>query len=82
MFVIVKHIATDLSIKKENILKRFIYEDNNLVFTDKVGYHQFYTQLIFEKNNPMINIKTLLNRAETISKITSCSKVEIFDNES
>ena len=39
MFVIVKHIATDLSIKKENILKRFIYEDNNLVFTDKVGYH-------------------------------------------
>ena len=35
---------TDLSIKKENTIERFIYEDGNLIFTDKIGYPQFYTQ--------------------------------------
>ena len=50
---------TDLSIKKENSIEKFIYEDNNLFFTDKIGYPQFYTQLLFEKNNPIIRIKSL-----------------------
>ena len=77
-----KFSTTDLSIKKENILERFIYEDNNLIFTDKVGYPQFYTQLVFEKNNPMINIKTVINGEEAISKISTCSKVELFERES
>jgi len=77
-----KHKITDLSIKKENTLERFLYQDKNLIFTDKVGYPQFYTQLVFEKNNPMINIKTVINSEEAISKISTCSKVELFDKES
>ena len=73
---------TDLSIKKENVLERFLYVDKDLIFTDKVGYPQFYTQLLFKKNNPMINIKTVINGEEAISKISTCSKVEIYEKES
>jgi len=77
-----KYKITDLSIKRESTLERFIYEDKNLIFTDKIGYPQFYTQLVFEKNNLMINIKTVINGEEAISKISTCSKVEVFDKES
>ena len=77
-----KHRITDLSIKKENTLERFIYVDNNLIFTDRIGYPQFYTQLVFEKKNPMINIKTVINGEEAISKVSTCSKVELFEKES
>ena len=77
-----KHKTTDLSIKKENTLERFIYEDKNLIFTDKIGYPQFYTQLVFEKNSPMINIKTVINGEAAVSKVSTCSKVEIFEKES
>ena len=77
-----KHRITDLSIKKENTLEKFLYMDKDLIFTDKVGYPQFYTQLVFEKNNPMINIKTVINGEEAISKISTCNKVEFFEKES
>ena len=77
-----KHKITDLSIKKENVLEKFIYKDNELILTDKVGYPQFYTQLVFEKNNPIINIKTVINGEEAISKISTCKNVEIFEKES
>jgi hypothetical protein len=77
-----KHKITDLSIKKENTLDRFMYMDNDLILTDKIGYPQFYTQLVFEKNSPMINIKTVINGEEAISKISTCSKVEVFEKES
>ena len=77
-----KHKITDLSIKKENTLERFIYEDKNLILTDKIGYPQFYTQIIFEKNSPIVNIKTVINGEEAVSKISTCSKVEVFEKES
>ena len=77
-----KHKITDLSIKKENTLQRFLYIEKNLIFTDKVGYPQFYTQLVFKKNNRMINIKTVINGEEAISKISTCNKVELFEKES
>ena len=77
-----KHKITDLSIKKKNVLEKFIYKDKKLILTDKVGYPQFYTQLVFEKNNPIINIKTVINNEESLSKISVCSKIEIFENES
>ena len=77
-----KYRKTDLSIEKENTLERFLYMDKNLIFTDKVGYPQFYTQLVFEKNNPVIKIKTVINGEEAISKISTCSKVEVFEKES
>ena len=65
-----------------NVLEKFIYRDNNLILTDKVGYPQFYTQLVFEKNNPIINIKTVINDEESLSKISTCKKVEVFEKES
>ena len=77
-----KHKITDLNIKKKNSLRRFIYTDGNLIFTEKVGYPQFYTQLVFEKNNPIINIKTVINNEESLSIISTCLKVEIFEKES
>ena len=77
-----KHKRTDLSIKKENTLERFVYEDKNLIFTDRIGYPQFYTQLIFEKNNTIINIKTVINGEEAISKVSTCKNVELFEKES
>ena len=46
-----KYKSTDLSVKQENLIERFIYEDENLILTDKIGYPQFYTQLVFEKIN-------------------------------
>jgi hypothetical protein len=77
-----KYRSTDLSVKQENIIERFIYEDEGLILTDKIGYPQFYTQLIFEKNKPLIKIKTVINGDEGISKISTCNKVEVFVKES
>jgi hypothetical protein len=77
-----KHKRTDLSIKKKNTLERFVYEDKDLIFTDRVGYPQFYTQLVFEKNNPIIHIKTVINGEEAISKVSTCNNVELFEKES
>jgi hypothetical protein len=77
-----KYKKTDLSIKKKNTLERFMYKDKNLILTDKIGYPQFFTQLVFEKNSPMINIKTVINGEEAISKISTCNKVEVFEKES
>ena len=77
-----KHKMTDLSIKKENTLEKFFYEDKNLIFTDKVGYPQFYTQLVFKKNSSIINIKTVINNEESLSKISTCNKVAVYKKES
>ena len=77
-----KYRITDLSVKKKNSIERFIYKEKNLIFTDKIGYPQFYTQLIFEMNNPIIKLRTVINNEEGISKISLCDKVEIFDEES
>ena len=77
-----KYRSTDLSVKQENIIERFIYEDESLILTDKIGYPQFYTQLVFERNKPLIKIKTVINGDEGISKISTCNKVEVFVKES
>jgi hypothetical protein len=77
-----KYRTTDLSVKQENIVERFIYEDESLILTDKIGYPQFYTQLVFERNKPLIKIKTVINGDEGISKISTCDKVEVFVKES
>ena len=37
-----KHKITDLSIKKDNTLERFMYEDKNFILTDKIGYPHLY----------------------------------------
>ena len=77
-----KYRLTDLSIKKSNTYVRNIYEENGKILTHKHGYPQFYTQILFEKGKQEIYIKTVLNDEEGISKISSCKKIEKFDEES
>lgn len=77
-----KYRLTDISVKKENSLKRFIYQEDNKIFTERVGYPQFYTQLLFEKKNLNIKIKTVINNEEGLSEMSKCKKIEIFEEES
>ena len=77
-----KYKLTDLSVKKSNSYVRNIYEEDGNILTYKHGYPQFYTQILFEKGKQEIFIKTVLNDEEGISKISTCEKIEKFDNES
>ena len=77
-----KYRLTDLSIKKSNSYVRNIYEEDGKILTHKHGYPQFYTQILFEKGKQEIYIKTVLNDEEGISKISSCKKIEKYENES
>ena len=77
-----KHKLTDLSVKRKNTIERFIYNEQNKIFTDKVGYPQFYTQLLFERNNLNIKIKTVINNEAAVSQLSKCKKIEIFQGES
>ena len=77
-----KYKLTDLSVKKSNSYVRNIYEENGNILTHKHGYPQFYTQILFKKSKQEIFMKTVLNDEEGISKISTCKKVEKFENES
>ena len=77
-----KYRVTDLSVKKNNTLTKFIYQEDDKILTDKVGYPQFYTQLVFKIDNPNIMIKTVINNEETISLLSVCRKIERFQKES
>ena len=77
-----KYRITDLSVKKSNTYVRNIYEENGKILTHKHGYPQFYTQIFFEKNKPMVFLKTVLNEEEGISTVSNCKKIEKFEKES
>ena len=77
-----KYRVTDLSVKKNNTLTKFIYQEDNKILTDKVGYPQFYTQLVFKIDSPNIMIKTVINNEEAISLLSECKKIERFQKES
>ena len=77
-----KYRITALSVKKSNTYVRNIYEENGKVFTLKHGYPQFYTQILFDKEKPEIFMKSVLNDIEGISKISTCKKIEKFDQQS
>ena len=77
-----KYRITDLSVKKSNIYVRNIYEEDGKIFTLKHGYPQFYTQILFVKEKPEIFMKSVLNDIEGISKISTCKKIEKFDEQS
>ena len=74
-----KHKITDLSVKKSNTYVRNIYEEDGKILTLKHGYPQFYTQILFEKDKKEIFIKAVLNDIESISKVSTCKKIEKFD---
>ena len=77
-----KYRNTDLSVKKSNSYVRNIYEEDGKILTLKHGYPQFYTQILFEKDKQEIFIKAVLNDIESISKVSTCEKIEKFDNQS
>ena len=77
-----KYRITDLSVKKSNTYVRNIYLEDEKILTLKHGYPQFYTQILFEKDKPEIFVKAVLNDVESLSKISTCKKIEKFDQES
>ena len=77
-----KYRITDLSVKKSNSYIRNIYEEEGKILTLKHGYPQFYTQILFEKDKQEIFIKAVLNDIESISKVSTCKKIEKFDQQS
>ena len=77
-----KYKNTDLSVKKNDTIIRFIYKEGDKILTDKVGYPQFYTQLLFEIDSPNIMIKTVINNEDAISSLSQCKKIERFKKES
>jgi hypothetical protein len=71
-----KYRITDLSVKKSNTYVRNIYQEDEKILTLKHGYPQF------EKNKQDIFVKAVLNDVESISKISTCKKKEMFDQQS
>ena len=74
--------VTDLSDKKQNKIERLIYREDNKILTEKLGYPQFFTQLIFEIDSPLIRIKTVINNEEGVDLLSTCKRVERFKKES
>ena len=77
-----KYKVTDLSVKKKNSYVRNIYVEEGKILTLKHGYPQFYTQILFEKNKPEIFVKAVLNDVESVSRVSTCKKIERFDQQS
>ena len=77
-----KYKITDLSVKKSNSYVRNIYEEEGKILTLKHGYPQFYTQILFEKDKQEIFIKAVLNDVESVSRVSTCKKIEKFEQQS
>ena len=77
-----KHRVTDLSVKKKNKIERLIYKEENKILTEKLGYPQFYTQLVFKIDSPIIKIKTVIGNEEGDDVLSTCKKIERFEKES
>ena len=77
-----KYRITDLSVIKKNTIERLIYREGNKILTEKLGYPQFFTQLVFETDAPIIKIKTVINNEEGIDLLSTCEQIERFEKES
>ena len=72
----------DINTKKENTTNKVIIEENNLIVSEVSGYPAFYTQMIFNKRDASIKIKTVLNNTVGESLISKCENVVNFKKES
>jgi len=77
-----KYKITDLSVKKQNKIERLIYKDDDKILTEKLGYPQFFTQLVFDVDSHLIKIKTVINNEEGIDLLSTCKRIEKFEKES
>ena len=59
-----------------------IEEEDNLIVSEISGYPSFYTQMIFDKKDRSIKIKTVLNGTEGVSLVSICEDVISFKKES
>ena len=76
-----RYRITDLSTKKKNTIESFIYIEGEDILTDRMGYPQFFTQLLFKKDSKDIFIKTVINNEEGVTKISSCKNLERYKKE-
>ena len=67
---------------KENVTNKGIVEENNLIVSEISGYPAFYTQMIFDKKDSSIKIKTVLNNTEGISLVSKCDNIINYKKES
>ena len=72
----------DINIKKENITNKGIAQENDLIVSEISGYPAFYTQMIFNKKESSIKLKTVLNNTEGESLIAKCDDVINYKKES
>ena len=72
----------DINVKRENITNKEVAQENDLIVSEISGYPAFYTQLIFDKKDSSIKIKTVLNNTEGISLIAKCDNIINYKKES
>ena len=72
----------DINVKKENITNKGIAVENDLIVSEISGYPAFYTQMIFNKKDSSIKIKTVLNNTEGLSLVAKCDNIENYKKES
>ena len=72
----------DINLKKENVTSKGIAKENGLIISEISGYPAFYTQLIFDKKNSIVKIKTVLNSTEGESLVAKCENIINYKKES
>ena len=72
----------DITVKKENITNKGIIEENGLIVSEISGYPAFYTQMIFNKKDSSVKIRTVLNNTEGESLVAICKNIINYKKES
>jgi hypothetical protein len=72
----------DINVKKDNITNKGIIVENDLIISEISGYPAFYTQIIFNKKDSSIKIKTVLNNTEGLSLIAKCDNIINYKKDS
>ena len=72
----------DISVKKNNSTNKRIAKEDDLYVSEISGYPAFYTQLVFNKKEASIKIRTVLNNTEGESLLSQCETVINYKKES
>jgi hypothetical protein len=72
----------DITVKKQNTTNKGIIEENGLIVSEISGYPAFYTQIIFNKKDSSIKIRTVLNNTEGESLVAKCENIINYKKES
>lgn len=71
----------DMTVKKKNILTKGISKENSLIVSEISGYPAFYTQMVFNKRDATIKIRTVLNKTEGLILVSKCENVINYKKE-